>query len=46
MQVARDNVGGEALMALTVDSGINANILADLTKETGAKLVHTVNLVG
>ena len=46
MQVARDNAGGEALMALTVDSGITANILADLKKETGAKLVHTVNLVG
>ena len=46
MQVARDEAGGEALMALTVDSGISTNILADLKKETGAKLVHTVNLVG
>jgi D-3-phosphoglycerate dehydrogenase len=46
MQVARDEAGGEALMALTVDSAVNANVLADLKKETGAKLVQTVSLVG
>jgi len=46
MQVARDSAGGDALMALTVDSGVSANILADLKKETGAKLVQSVNLVG
>jgi len=46
MQVARDSAGGEALMALTVDSGVSANVLADLKKETGAKLVQSVNLVG
>jgi hypothetical protein len=33
-------------MALTVDSAVNANVLADLKKETGAKLVQTVRLVG
>jgi D-3-phosphoglycerate dehydrogenase len=46
MQVARDSAGGDALMALTVDSGVSANILAELKKETGAKLVQSVNLVG
>ena len=46
MQVARDEAGGEALMALTVDSAVSANVLADLKKETGAKLVQTVSLVG
>jgi D-3-phosphoglycerate dehydrogenase / 2-oxoglutarate reductase len=46
MQVARDEAGGEALMALTVDSAVSANVLADLKKETGAKLVQTVSLIG
>ena len=46
MQVARDEAGGEALMALTVDSAVAANVLADIKKETGAKLVQSVSLVG
>jgi D-3-phosphoglycerate dehydrogenase len=46
MQVARDEAGGEALMALTVDSAVSASVLADLKKETGAKLVQTVSLIG
>lgn len=46
MQVARDEAGGEALMALTVDSAVGASVLADLKKETGAKLVQTVSLIG
>ena len=46
MQVARNSAGGEALMALTVDSGVSANVLEDLKKETGSKLVQSVNLVG
>ena len=46
MQVARDSAGGEALMVLTVDSGVATNVVADLKKETGAKQVQAVNLIG
>jgi D-3-phosphoglycerate dehydrogenase len=37
MQVARDERGGEALMVLTVDSAIPADLLAKVAKETDAK---------
>ena len=46
MQVARDHAGGEALMALTVDSVVPADVVAALQSETGAKLIQAVNLVG
>jgi D-3-phosphoglycerate dehydrogenase len=37
MQVARDERGGEALMVLTVDSAIPADLLAKVAKDTEAK---------
>jgi D-3-phosphoglycerate dehydrogenase len=45
MQVGRTEVGGQALMALTVDSVIPNDLLQIITKETGASLVRFVNLV-
>ena len=45
MQVARSEDGGEALMALNIDSAISADLLAQVEKETGAHLVRTVTLV-
>ena len=45
MQVGRTEVGGQALMALTVDSVIPNDLLQVITKETGASLVRFVNLV-
>jgi D-3-phosphoglycerate dehydrogenase len=45
MQVARDRAGGQALMALTVDSQIPADTVKIIEKETGAQMVRYVNLV-
>ncbi|MEY4677987.1 MAG: hypothetical protein RI992_702 [Actinomycetota bacterium] len=45
MQVGRTQVGGDALMALTVDSVIPNDIIQVISKETGATLVRFVNLV-
>ena len=45
MQVGRTQVGGSALMALTVDSVIPNDLIDLITKETGANLVRFVNLV-
>ncbi|MEI8066183.1 MAG: phosphoglycerate dehydrogenase [Actinomycetes bacterium] len=44
MQVGRNHQGGEALMAITVDSTIPAEILAAVQAETGANTVRTVLL--
>ena len=44
MQVARNSAGGEALMALTVDSGIPKDVVNQIKAETGANLVRTVSL--
>ena len=44
MQVARDHLGGEALMAITVDSPVSPLVLKDLSRETGANLVRSVTL--
>lgn len=44
MQVARSSAGGEALMAITVDSAIPAEILTNVAKATGANLSRTVSL--
>ena len=44
MQVARSAAGGEALMAMTVDSGIPDSLSERIKKETGAKFVRTVSL--
>ena len=45
MQVARNEVGGEALMAITVDSPLSAELVTAVQKETGADFVRSVNLV-
>jgi D-3-phosphoglycerate dehydrogenase len=45
MQVARASVGGDALMAITVDSTVSDAIVAAVSKETGAELVRSVTLV-
>jgi len=45
MQVGRTQEGGQALMALTVDSLIPNEIIDVIAKETGASLVRFVNLV-
>jgi D-3-phosphoglycerate dehydrogenase len=45
MQVARDEVGGTALMVITVDSPVSDSVLAKITKEVGATSAHSVSLV-
>jgi D-3-phosphoglycerate dehydrogenase len=45
MQVARESAGGNALMALTVDSAVSDAVTDALKKETGADLVRSVTLV-
>jgi D-3-phosphoglycerate dehydrogenase len=44
MQVARDKAGGEALMALTVDSAIPAAVAEQIAKEIGARVSRSVSL--
>lgn len=44
MQVARNHMGGEALMALTVDSPVLLDVVEALHRETGANLVRSVTL--
>ncbi|MGW3245918.1 phosphoglycerate dehydrogenase [Streptomyces sp. NPDC001070] len=44
MQVARDQAGGEALVALTVDTAIPAPVLAEIAEEIGATSARAVNL--
>ncbi len=46
MQVAREAQGGNALMALTVDSSVTESVAASVAKEIGADLVRSVSLVG
>ncbi|MEY5018246.1 MAG: hypothetical protein RJB54_164, partial [Actinomycetota bacterium] len=41
---ARDKAGGEALMALTVDSAISAQVVAQIAKEIGARVARSVSL--
>jgi len=45
MQVSRDSAGGEALMAITVDSPVSDELIAAVAKETGAASVRSVTLV-
>jgi D-3-phosphoglycerate dehydrogenase len=45
MQVARDKQGGEALMAITVDSSIDADLVEVVKKETGSHLARVATLV-
>ncbi len=44
MQVARDHRGGLALVALTVDSAIPADVLDDIAGEMRAQLVRAVDM--
>lgn len=44
MQVARAEVGGEALVVLTVDAEVPVNVLADISGEIGAVSARTVSL--
>jgi D-3-phosphoglycerate dehydrogenase len=44
MQVARNHEGGEALMAITVDSPVMPSVLEELAQGTGANLVRSVTL--
>jgi D-3-phosphoglycerate dehydrogenase len=44
MQVARNTAGGEALMAITVDSAVSDALVASVAKGTGAELVRSVTL--
>jgi D-3-phosphoglycerate dehydrogenase len=44
MQVARDRLGGEALMVITVDSAVPSDVVAVLALETGANLVRSITL--
>ena len=44
MQVSRTKAGGEALIALTVDSAIPAATLDQIAREIGAEAVHAVDL--
>jgi D-3-phosphoglycerate dehydrogenase len=45
MQVSRKEAGGQALMAITVDSGVGADLVSSIQKETGSDLVRAVTLV-
>ena len=45
MQVARSTAGGQALMALSVDSDVSEDVLATIKRETGAESVRAVVLV-
>ncbi|MFE1768152.1 phosphoglycerate dehydrogenase [Streptomyces angustmyceticus] len=44
MQVSRADVGGEALVALTVDDTIPPSVLTEIAEEIGATSVRAVNL--
>jgi D-3-phosphoglycerate dehydrogenase len=45
MQVARSDNAKEALMAITVDSAVSADLVSAITKESGAAIVRAVGLV-
>ncbi|TVL94279.1 phosphoglycerate dehydrogenase [Streptomyces sp. SAJ15] len=45
MQVSRATIGGEAVVALTVDDTIPAGVLAEIADEIGATSARSVNLV-
>jgi D-3-phosphoglycerate dehydrogenase len=44
MQVGRDHEGGAAVVALTVDSAIPADVLAEIATEIGAQTARAVDL--
>jgi len=45
MQVARDSIGGQALVALSVDTAIPADVLSDLQQAIDAASARAVDLV-
>ena len=45
MQVARTNAGGEALMALNIDSAVTSEIVGKISEESGAEFVRAVTLI-
>jgi D-3-phosphoglycerate dehydrogenase len=44
MQVARRSIGGEALMALTVDSSVDAELLSSVAASIGSSTGSIVDL--
>jgi D-3-phosphoglycerate dehydrogenase len=44
MQVGRDQRGGAAVVALTVDSAIPPGVLAEIAAEIGAETAQVVDL--
>jgi D-3-phosphoglycerate dehydrogenase / 2-oxoglutarate reductase len=46
MQVGRDERGGAAVVALTVDSAIPSGVLAEIAEEIGAQTARVVDLSG
>lgn len=44
MQVGRREAGGEALMVMGVDSGVPADVVADIAERIGATEAHAVDL--
>jgi D-3-phosphoglycerate dehydrogenase / 2-oxoglutarate reductase len=46
MQVCRDARGGEALIALTVDSAVQAGVAAEIARAIGATVTRVVDLAG
>ena len=44
MQVSRDERGGQALMALTVDSALGADVMAAIVEAIGAESGRAVDL--
>ena len=44
MQVSRDERGGQALMALTVDSALGAELMAAIVEAIGAESGRAVDL--
>lgn len=44
MQVSRDRQGGQALVMLSVDSAISAEVLAEIEQAVGADLVRGIDL--
>jgi D-3-phosphoglycerate dehydrogenase len=46
MQVSRDEKGGHALMALTIDSVVPPAVLGAITEEIGAHTGRAVDLEG
>jgi D-3-phosphoglycerate dehydrogenase len=44
MQVSRRSAGGEALMTLTVDSPIQADVLHEAARDIGAAAASAVDL--